>query len=86
MTMFGLILFLISVTYPPWLVHTTTLAIYEARRDHEILKMEVAEANKQEEKLNQELDRQRRERPLVESQFADLERRAGDGSHLSRSQ
>lgn len=40
MTIFGLILFLVSVSYPPWLYQRSALATFENQKDAELLKLE----------------------------------------------
>ncbi len=37
----GLILFLVSITWPPWLLNKLVLSQYEVERDQQILKAEV---------------------------------------------
>lgn len=41
MTISGLLLVLISVTYPPWLLHKSRLALYDAERDSELLELDL---------------------------------------------
>jgi len=57
MCIVGLILFLVSVTYPPWLLHRSTLALLEAQRDSELLQLEADdETNKHQAFMKQAKD------------------------------
>jgi hypothetical protein len=73
MTLSGLVLLLISVTYLPWLLHKAVLATYDARKDYEILEMEIAEEKKKYEALDRELDRQISERPIIENNMTAMQ-------------
>lgn len=85
MTIMGLILFLVSVTYPSWLAHRTMRAAYEANRDYELLLLDVEKFKKKSDDFEREYNRQVSERPAVESELTDLEKQASNLSKLSSS-
>ena len=66
----GLILFLVSLTYPPWLLHRTTLASYDAQRDSELLDLELEESKRREKAFETQLAEEDKENPRIDAKIA----------------
>ncbi len=81
----GLILFLLSVTYPPWLLHRTTLASYEAQRDSELLDLALAESKRRSKALDDEMAQEDKENPAMDVKLSHARERLSS-AHLSRSE
>lgn len=75
MTLSGLILLLFSLSYPPWLLNKTKLAIYDAQRDLEILEMEQEADKTKYDEFNRQAAEMLADRELVERQLDALEKR-----------
>ena len=82
----GLILFLVSATYPFVLAHRLAMAYYDAKRDYDLLDIDREAQEEKGEALKEEIDRQLSEQPIVEAKLSNLEQQIGDGSKLTPKQ
>jgi hypothetical protein len=81
----GLILFLISSTYPPWLVHRTTLASYEAERDSQLLDLDLAESKRRSKAFQDEIAKEDEENLAIDAKLESAQERF-NSKQLSRSE
>jgi cell division protein FtsB len=81
----GLILLLVSATYPPWVANKLTLASYENERDYELLKIDVEDFTRRSGDLHRKYESLHAEHRDLSQQLDNLEEKIKESkAHPSR--
>ena len=78
MTIVGLILFLISISYPPWLYHRSQMAVFDAERDAELLQLERDDLNEKYRRVVEAINRETDEYNAQSDRIKELTKQTRD--------
>lgn len=78
-TICGLVLFLISITYPPWLYHRSAMASLSAESDSEMLQLEIKDLNRKRDQFIAAIKKETAESETQGARVKELTEQVSDG-------